>query len=623
MVDGLARMRGVTHVDNQSEDNKNQLKKRWSDSSIVVGGILLLFVFGASVMWLMLASHHTTASQIYEINDFYLKELTRQKGQQFAESGKLEDGGQSDFSYQVIRADGAILEHAGEDYMPGTANWITAFGHDAVLSDEHTLQELEQSLLQKQSGQILYEWKGAAYYACYEPLAGSTDYIVTTVRYDSMIEHENSICSTLIFGNMIRLLLILIGIFFMFAIYVFLHKKARQLEQEKLQAEEGNKAKSRFLSNMAHDIRTPMNAIIGFTNLAIQSREDKDKVQDYLAKIQFSGEHLLSLINDVLEMDQIESGKMELEETECDLVALLEEIRDMFTEQMEEKNLTFTVNTSRIRDRQVYCDRNRLDRVLFNLLSNAVKFTPEGGEVSVVMSQLRGGLQEYGSYELRVKDTGIGMAEEFSKKVFEAFEQERTSTVSGLQGTGLGMSITKNIVELMQGTIDVETEQGKGTEFIIRLKFRLQNLMEDAKGQKEYEKKVQEFKGRRILLVDDNMINREIAKEILTSYGFELEEAVSGEEAVRKVRESEPLYYDVVLMDIQMPEMDGYEATRQIRALEEFDLAHLPIIAMTANAFDEDIQTAQDAGMNGHISKPIDIPKMLETLTSILSVFGV
>lgn len=609
-------------MDNQSKDKKDQLKKRWSDRSIVVGGVLLLLVFGASMMWLVLASHHTTASQIYEISDFYLEELARQKGQQVVENGRLDDEAQSDFSYQIITTDGAILEHTGADYMSGGTNWITALEQDGVLPETNTLQELKQILLEGQSGQLLYEWKGTAYYACYSPLANGTDYIVVTIRYDSMVEHENTICSTLLFGNIIRLFLILIGIFSLFVIYVFMHKKVRQLEMEKLQAEEGNKAKSRFLSNMAHDIRTPMNAIIGFTNLAIQSREDKVKVQDYLTKIQFSGEHLLSLINDVLEMNQIESGKMELEETECDLVSLLEEIRDMFTEQMDEKKLTFTVNTSRIRDRQVYCDRNRLDRVLFNLLSNAVKFTPEGGTVSVVMSQLRGGLQEYGSYELRVKDTGIGMAEEFSKKVFEAFEQERTSTVSGLQGTGLGMSITKNIVELMQGTIDVETEQGKGTEFIIHLKFRLPNLADDVKGNKKYERDVREFKGRRILLVDDNMINREIAKEILTSYGFELEEAVSGEEAVRKVRESEPLYYDVVLMDIQMPGMDGYEATRQIRALEEFDLAHLPIIAMTANAFDEDIRTAQDAGMNGHISKPIDIPKMLETLTRILSVFG-
>lgn len=394
-----------------------------------------------------------------------------------------------------------------------------------------------------------------------------------------------------------------------------------QMEQEKLQAEEGNKAKSRFLSNMAHDIRTPLNAIIGFTNLGVQCGNNTTKMQDCLAKIHYSSNHLIAVINDVLEMDQIENGKMELKESECDILESVNKICDMFSYQMAEKQLDFSVDTSDVKDTRIYSDQSHLERVLLNLLSNAHKFTPEGGSVKVRVLQTRAGKKGYAAYEIRVKDTGIGMEDAFQDKVFEAFEQERTSTDSGLQGTGLGMAIAKNIIEEMQGTIEVISEKDKGTEFIIRVEFRLQPEEMESGDKEKADLQLASMKGKRILLVDDNIINREIAKEILLANGFRLEEAVCGEEAVEKVSNSEPGYYNLVLMDIQMPGIDGYEATRQIRNLPDFDLAHLPVIAMTANAFDEDIRTAHAAGMNGHISKPIDIRKMLETITKILAIF--
>ena len=270
------------------------------------------------------------------------------------------------------------------------------------------------------------------------------------------------------------------------------------------------------------------------------------------------------------------------------------------------------------------CDKNRLNRVLLNLISNAYKFTPEGGKVCVDFRQLKAESDEYGEYELRVKDSGIGMSPEFAQRVFEAFERERTSTVSGIQGTGLGMAITKAIVDLMGGDISVNTEKGKGTEFVIRLRFKIQEV--EAPEEKELvtsepneeEKTVFDSKSMRILLVDDMDVNREISKMLLEGEGFPVETAVNGLEAVEKVNSSKPGYYKAVLMDIQMPVLDGYGATRAIRTLENKELASIPIIAMTANAFAEDVKKATEAGMVAHIAKPIDVDKLFETLRSIL-----
>ena len=400
---------------------------------------------------------------------------------------------------------------------------------------------------------------------------------------------------------------------------LLMQERNERLELERSMAEERDKAKTVFLSNMSHDIRTPMNAIVGYTDLARREDGVPESTRTYLDKIAAASQRLLSLINDVLEMSRIESGKMELEARETDLADVMDKARDLFALQMEEKGIRFTVDASRIRDRRVLCDRDRLDRALLNLVSNAYKFTPEGGSVTVTMEET-GAEDGAASYELRVRDTGIGMSPEFAARVFDAFERERTSTVSGIQGTGLGMAITKSIVDLMGGEIRVETEQGKGTEFIIQVRFPIAAPSavegpEDASTETDLEISPE---GVHVLLVEDNEINREIATLLLTEAGFTLEEAVDGSEAVEKVASSGPGHFDVVLMDIQMPVMDGYAAARAIRALEDPSLADVPIIAMTANAFAEDIQAARDAGMDAHISKPIDVPTMMATLGRVL-----
>ena len=391
-------------------------------------------------------------------------------------------------------------------------------------------------------------------------------------------------------------------------------------------------AKSQFLFNMSHDIRTPMNAIIGYTHLALKEPASP-QIHEFLNKIELSSQHLLALINDILEMSRIESGALELEYAPTDLCAVFDGIRDVFSEQMKQKGLEFSVHTSQVKNPYVWCDKKNLNRALFNVLSNAYKFTPEGGSITVSLLETGNAGEGYSSYEMRVQDTGIGMSKEFAEKMFNAFERERTSTDSGVEGTGLGLSITKSIVDLMGGTIEVLTAPGSGTQFIIRLKLRTAEAGDVAEtaaaaeapetpetpaaAGREEEGPV-DFSGRRLLLVEDNEINMEIADMILTQMGFIVEKAENGQIALDKVASSEPGYYDAVLMDIQMPVMDGYAATRAIRSLENRKLAKVPILAMTANAFQEDVQASMDAGMQGHIAKPIDVSNLMDTLSSVL-----
>ena len=518
-------------------------------------------------------------------------------------------------------------------------------------------------------------------------------------------------------------------------------------------AESANRAKSTFLSNMSHDIRTPMNAIIGFTTLALSNIDDTDRVKDYLGKTLASSNHLLSLINDVLDMSRIESGKIHLEEVEVNLSDVLHDLKTIVSGQIYAKQLELYMDVMDVTDEDVYCDKTRLNQILLNLLSNAIKFTPAGGTVSVRVRQLAGKVRGCGQYEFRIKDNGIGMSQEFAQKIFEPFERERTSTVSRIQGTGLGMAITKNIVDMMGGTIEVQTAQGKGTEFTVCVPMRAQTeqrpvekiteleglkalvvdddfntcdsvtkmlvkvgmraewtlsgkeavlrarqsiemsdvyhayiidwrlpdmngievtrqirslhddtpiiiltaydwsdieveakaagvtafcskpmFMSDlretlmsALGQKPADavqrllpEKNADFKGKHILLVEDNELNREIAQGILQEYGFLVDSAENGAVAVEKVSTAAPGSYDLVLMDVQMPIMGGYTATRKIRALDDPARAKLPILAMTANAFDEDRRNALESGMNGFLSKPIVIGDLVQELHKIL-----
>ena len=423
----------------------------------------------------------------------------------------------------------------------------------------------------------------------------------------------------------IQMCIIIASLSIMFSIYSTMSKRERSMEIDKIKAEESNRAKSTFLSNMSHDLRTPMNAIVGYVNLAQRDIDDHDKVVSYISKIKTSSHHLLALINDVLEMSRIESGHMSLEPVAMDLKSVLSELEEMFSTQMMQKKIMFSVDTSGAKRTWVICDKNRLNRVLLNLTGNAWKFTPEGGKVTVTLTQNDSIDPDKGIYELRVSDSGIGMSKEFAAKVFEAFEREHDSSVDKVQGTGLGMAITKSIVEVMGGTIEVDSQKNRGTTFIIKLELEYadmtdspeeRNVSDETKDSGSYVG----FNYRRVLLVEDMEINRELETMQLKGLGFDVETAVNGREAVDRIMISAPGYYDAVLMDIQMPELNGYEATREIRRIKNPGLANIPVIAMTANAFAEDIKKAYDAGMNAHIAKPIDVDNMANVLREILSL---
>lgn len=533
-----------------------------------------------------------------------------------------------------------------------------------------------------------------------------------------------------------------------------LEAQRADLEDALAAAQHANRAKTTFLNNMSHDIRTPMNAIIGFTSLAAAHIDNTEQVKDYLTKIATSSNHLLSLINDVLDMSRIESGKVKIEEKECSIPEILHDLKTIVQADIMSKQLDFYIDTVDVINEHVMCDRLRLNQILLNLLSNAMKFTKPGGMVSVRILQKRNAPEGYADYEFQVKDTGIGMSPEFLKNVFEPFERERTSTISGIQGTGLGMAITRNIVDMMGGSVSVESEVGKGSTFTVSLQFKTcsgpvrqetipellglralvadddfntcssvtkmlsdigmrpdwttsgkeavlrvklageQNdeyavyiidwLMPDMNGvevvrrirgligektpiiiltaydwadieeearkagvtafcskpiflselrevlespfavknQEEVPQETISFERKKILLVEDNELNQEIAVEILKEAGFSVDVADDGVVAVERMKTAEPGQYDLILMDIQMPVMDGYEATRQIRALENPDIACIPILAMTANAFQEDKKAAIEAGMDGHIAKPIDVSKLFGILGEIIRPAG-
>ena len=436
---------------------------------------------------------------------------------------------------------------------------------------------------------------------------------------DTVRQHFSAVSGSIIRNTVIQFAMILLALLIIFHIYSTVRKRGQTAVQEKNIAEQSSQSKSTFLSNMSHDIRTPMNAIIGYVTLAKREKGLTPRVANYLEKIEASSDHLLALINDVLEMSRIESGRMELAPVPTDLRKLMEEVQDLFSTQMREKGLSYTAECRDLTDSRVLCDKNRMNRVLLNLVSNAYKFTPEGGSVTVTLTQT-GREENMAAYRLSVKDTGIGMSPEFASKVFEAYEREKTQTVENIQGTGLGTAITKSIVELMGGSIQVFSEQGKGSEFVIDVSLPVEAAPEGISALSEEDRvNAAEFRGLRLLLVEDDPENLEVEQTLLEEAGFLVDAAENGEDGVELLAASGPGHYAAVLMDIEMPVKNGYDSAKLIRSLRNPELAGVPIIALTAKAFSEDIAAAREAGMNGHIAKPINMKTVLETLNEVLS----
>ena len=404
-------------------------------------------------------------------------------------------------------------------------------------------------------------------------------------------------------------------------------------------AQQANKAKTTFLNSMSHDIRTPMNAIVGFTALARTHIGDRAQVQDYLGKISAASAHLLSLINDILDMSRIESGMLELQESEVHIPDLLHDLRTMVQNLVNEKNQNLHIDMQDIAHKNVFTDKLRLNQVLLNIVGNAIKFTQAGGDITIQVIEKPFSEKGYTTVEFSVKDNGVGMSKEFLGHIFETFTREYSTTVSGIQGTGLGMAITKNIVDMMGGDIRVESEKGKGSVFTVTLNMRIvdefaakqtrvpalrtaftqsvtRGDVENPEGEKE-NRKAYDYSGKRVLLVEDNELNREIATAILEDAGMAVDCAEDGDIAVSVINNAPGDQYDLIFMDIQMPKMDGYTATREIRTLPDNRKANIPIVAMTANAFDEDKRKCYESGMNGHIIKPIGIEAIAKVLDEI------
>ena len=393
---------------------------------------------------------------------------------------------------------------------------------------------------------------------------------------------------------------------------------AEKIERAAKRAEEASEAKTRFLFNMSHDIRTPMNAIIGFSDLLEKHLDDKEKVHDYIKKIQLSGSFLLSLINYVLEMARIESGRATLRTEVGDAQELLGALNAVFEPAVEKKRLKYNC-TLDVEHRFIICDVTKVREIVLNIISNSVKYTPEGGSVTVQIKEIPWEKEGWTAYRILVEDTGIGMGAEYLPHIFEEFTRERTSTESKVVGAGLGLPIVKALIDLMGGTIQVESERGKGSKFEVILPFEIasEEEVKDSYVKKE-EKLYNRSKEKRILLAEDNELNAEIAITILEENGFKVERAEDGCKCVELFSEKPAGYYSTILMDIQMPNMDGYTASRKIRGMEREDAKAIPIIALTANAFDEDRNKAFAAGMNGHIAKPIDVGRMVRSIGALV-----
>lgn len=395
-------------------------------------------------------------------------------------------------------------------------------------------------------------------------------------------------------------------------------EKQSLLKSALRQAESAKLTRNAFLFNMSHDIRTPLNAIIGYTDLVKDHLSEKDKVEEYMKKIRISGEQLLAIVDESLEVSRMESGKVNLTESECHLGDLLEEVERLMLPEIRIKGIHFYLDSSKVEHFAVVADFIRIREILCQLLDNAVKYTNSNGEIRLSVVETGLDFPGYGKYQFHVEDNGIGISEEFMGMLFDPFKRENNTTQSGVLGTGLGLTLVKSLVDLMEGEIAVFSIPGKGSTFTVSLLLKQQKEQHIYKSAAEPFMDKSAWKGKRILLVEDNEINREIAQELLQSQGFLVETAENGSFALEMVRNSQPGYYLLVLMDIQMPVMDGYEATRAIRKLENTRLAHIPIIALSANAFAEDYQKSLEAGMDAHFPKPVDMKRLQEMMQTVL-----
>lgn len=535
----------------------------------------------------------------------------------------------------IIDKEGNILLKPHYDYsMMITDNYLDSLEHSDLYGQEPD-EQLRNDMAASASGSLIFSWMGKRNYLVYMPVGRSSWYLLVTVPANVLETTTRSFRNFMIAALLVTVVLLLCfcTIYFTGRQHIIDKKNREILAKEQIskkqladaleEARQANRAKSIFLSNMSHDIRTPMNAIIGMTGIALSHIDRKEKVKDCLNKISTASAHLLSLINDVLDMSRIESGKLTLNSENFNLRELFHTLEGIIQPQIISGHFDFTVDMEELEHEDLIGDPLRFKQLFLNIVGNSIKFADPGGKICVKVQEIPSGSEDTARYRFTFRDTGIGMSPEFLQRLFQPFERSDSPRASHAEGTGLGMAITKNITEMMQGSIRVESTEGEGTVFYIELPFKKgaphpQQTLPDASKAGDAGTDT-DYSNRRLLLVEDNELNLEIAKELISVTNVRIDTAVNGQEALEKVSASSPGYYSLVLMDIRMPVMGGYEASRKIRSIDRPDLRQLPIIAMTADAFTEDKQRALDAGMNGHIAKPIDLRELYNVLGKYLS----
>lgn len=531
------------------------------------------------------------------------------------------------FSYLVNR-DGTVMVRSSHKNSNKTLSNI--FDLISPQQNElHMIDVFKDSIYKLKTGWAKFNYNGEGMVFCYEGLRADSNWLLVSVVPEKVItkQAESILVKTILFLGVIVIIILIIAALF-YAVKMHESKiHTAQLQSALRETDAANKVKGQFLMNMSHDVRTPLNTILGMTAIAQKESNNKEKMNECLEKIDIAGKHLLSLVNDVLDMSQIDSGKMILTEEDISLTQLFKKVADMMKIEAEKAKLTLDLSIQ-LKDENIIGDSLRIQQVLINIINNAIKYTPAGGHVLLEMIQLEQEIkEEYGTYRFSCTDTGIGIRKDFLDRIFLFFERDRNTTLSGVAGTGVGLAITKGILDLMGGTISVKSELNKGSTFTVDFHFKIkkqelqkeEEKTQDVTVMSDSQKKKDDYTSKRVLLVEDVELNMEIAEELIGITGVQIDKAYNGKEAVELFAKNPCGYYHLIFMDIQMPVMDGYEATKQIRGLDKKDAKTIPIIALSANALADDVENALNAGMNEHIAKPIDMEAVWKILKKYLN----
>ncbi len=565
--------------------------------------------------------------RVYFKNDMEAYLVKEYRTKEIAEQFTLTFYDYTGFSYLVNR-DGTIMVRSRHKNSNKTLSNI----FDLISPQQNELNMIDafkDSIYKLKTGWAKFNYYGEGMIFCYEGLRADSNWLLVSVVPEAVItkQAESILLKTILFLGVIVIIILIIAALF-YAVKMQESKiHTEELQSALRQADAANKVKGQFLMNMSHDVRTPLNTILGMTAIAKKESNNKEKMNECVEKIDIAGKHLLSLVNDVLDMSQIDRGKMILTQDDIMLTQLFEKVADMMKIEAKEAKLTLDLSIQ-LRDEHIIGDSLRIQQVLINIINNAIKYTPAGGHVLLELIQLEDDIKEgYGTYRFSCTDTGIGMSQDFLDRIFLFFERDRNTTLSGVAGTGVGLSITKGILDLMGGTISVKSEIDKGSTFTVDFHFKVQQQelqqeehMQDVAAMSDSQKEMDDYTSKRILLVEDVELNMEIAEELIGTTGVQIEKAYNGKEAVELFAKNPCGYYHLIFMDIQMPVMDGYEATKQIRNFDRKDAKTIPIIALSANALADDVENALQAGMNEHIAKPIDMEAVWKILKKYITL---